>query len=119
MCYASLVQRLLLVLTVVVAAGLAACQRPTAEQCERICWRFNELGFWERFEAESRDMAPDAREKLRAERQKTWAEMRARTFDPQFENCLRGCRGGASPDAVACVERARTTAEARECPGLE
>jgi hypothetical protein len=64
-------------------------------------------------------LAPEAREKLRAQRKKEWAAMRARKFDPQLENCIRDCRRGASPDDVACVDRARTTAEARACPGLE
>lgn len=114
------VRRLLLAVTILAITGLAsACQRPTAEQCERLCWRFNELGFWEAFEAETASLAPDAREKLRAERQKTFSEMRARKFDPGLDNCRRDCRRGASPDDVDCVERARTTAQARECSGLE
>jgi hypothetical protein len=105
-----------IVLTALLAlAALAGCQRPSAEQCERICWRYNELAFWERFEVEARNLAPEARDKLRAERQKTWADMKARKFDPGLENCLRECRSGGSPDDVACVERARTEADAREC----
>jgi hypothetical protein len=119
LCYASCVHRLLLLLALAFAATLAACEHPTAEQCQRMCWRFNELGFWERFEAEARDLSPEKREALRAERKKTWAEMSSRKFDPRLENCIRDCRRGASPDDAACVEKARTTAEARECPGLE
>ncbi len=111
--------RLLLPLVLAAAAALAACEHPTAEQCQRMCWRYNELAYWERFEAEAKDKTAEEREKLRAERQKTWTEMAARKFDPRLENCVRDCRRGASPDDVACVEKARTTAEARDCPGLE
>jgi hypothetical protein len=115
------VHRLLLpfALALAAAAALAACERPTTEQCQRMCWRYNELAYWERFEAESRNLTPEKREELRAERKKTWAEMSSRKFDPRLENCVRDCRAGASPDDAACVEKARTTAEARECPGLE
>jgi hypothetical protein len=115
------VRRLLLALTLAATAGLAAaaCQRATVEQCERLCWRYNELGFWEAFEAEAARLAPDAREKLRAERVKSWAEMKARKFDPGLENCLRDCRRSASPDDLACVERARTVAEAKRCLGVD
>lgn len=119
MCYASCVHRLLLLLALAFAAVLAACEHPTAEQCQRMCWRYNELAYWERFETESKNLTAEEREKLRAERVKTWAEMSSRKFDPRLENCVRDCRRGASPDDVACVEKARTTHEAHECPGLE
>ena len=115
MCYASPVQRFSLALILAATAGLAACQRPTGEQCEQLCWRYNELGFWEHFKAESTDLAPAARDKLRAERQKEWAEIKARKFDPGLENCMRDCRRGGSPDDVTCVERARSLAEAKDC----
>jgi hypothetical protein len=108
------------ILTVVlVASGLTGCQRPTIEQCERLCWRYNELKFWEKFEADAAELAPDAREKLRAERKKVWEEMRAREFDPGLENCIRACRRASSPKDVKCVDEAKTSAQAEDCAGLE
>ena len=95
--------------------GLAGCQKPSPEQCDRLCWRYNELAFWERFEVEARNLAPDERDKQHADRQKTWAEMKARRFDPGLENCMRECRSSGSTDDVACVERAHTLAEAKDC----
>jgi len=111
------VPRILLVALLAFAAlaALPGCQRATAEQCERLCWRHNELGFWANFESEARNLAPDAREKLRAERQKIWAGIKARKFDPGLENCMRDCRRSASPADVECVERARTIVEAKKC----
>jgi hypothetical protein len=97
------------------AAAVSGCERPTAEQCERMCWRINELHFWERFEREDKNKDPAAREQLRAERQKLWAEMKARKFDPGLENCLKDCRRGAYPSDVECVEKARTAAQATDC----
>ena len=97
------------------AAALAGCQRLTAEQCEHICWRHNELSYWERYEAEAAGLAPDARAGLRAEREKTWREMRARPFDPGLENCLKDCRRGGYPSDLECVEKARTAAQAADC----
>jgi hypothetical protein len=93
----------------------AACQRPNAEQCERLCWRFNELHFWEAFEKEAESLTPAAREALRAERQEAWDEMKTREFDPGLENCVRDCRKAGKPDEVDCVERAESSAAAKKC----
>jgi len=111
------VSRLLLAAALAVAAALplSACQRPTDEQCIHICWRYNELGFWEQFEAEAATLSPDARASLRAEREKTWAEMKARKVDPGFDNCVRECRRAARPEDVACVDAAKTAAAAQRC----
>jgi hypothetical protein len=110
------VPRLLaLLLAAALAAAAGACQHPTGEQCEQLCWRYNELHYWERFEREAAGLAPDARERLRAERQKEWAAMRALPFDPGLENCMRGCRRSAPADAVDCVRRATTSAQAEAC----
>jgi len=105
----------LAVILLTVGLSVAACRHPTGEQCEVLCWRYNWLQYWERFEAEAARLSPDGRAALRAEREKTWSEMRARTFDPGLENCVRGCRGGAPPDAPACVERSTTKDEAQRC----
>ena len=96
-------------------ASLAACQRMSAEQCQKICWRFNELAFWERFEKEAAGLAPEARDKLRAERQAQLEEIRTREDDPGRDNCLKECRRAAKPEDVACVEKATTSAAAQAC----
>jgi hypothetical protein len=102
-------------LALAMASCLSACRHPTGEQCEVLCWRYNELQYWERFEVDARARTPDARAALRAEREKTWSEMRARTFDPGLENCVRACRRSAPPDAPACIEQSRTKAQADRC----
>lgn len=80
-----------------------------------MCWRVNELHFWERYEAEAKNLAPSDREKLRAERQEDWAEMKARKFDPGLENCVKDCRRGGYPSDLDCVEKARTAKQAADC----
>jgi hypothetical protein len=114
-CYLFPVSRLLTAALLALAVELAGCQRPTGEQCERLCWRSNELNFWQKFDLETRDKPPAEVEKLRAERRKTWDEMKAREFDPGLENCVRECRRSASVDDVACVERATTAEQAAAC----
>jgi hypothetical protein len=116
-CYPFPVSRTLLALLLACAAAVAAgaCQRPTAEQCARICWRSNEIGFWERFETEARNLAPAKRDELRAERQKIWNEIKARKFDPLLENCLKECRRSGAAGDVECVEKARTVAQIKDC----
>lgn len=100
-----------------VAAALlvAACQRMSGEECEKICWRFNELSFWEKVEAEGKGLPPDGLARLKAERQKQWEELRKREFDPGLENCVKECRRAARPEDVACVEKATSAAAAQAC----
>ena len=96
-------------------AAAAACRRATPEQCDKLCMRYNELGYWERFEKDAAALAPDARDKLRAERQKQWDEIAKREFDPGRENCVKECRRSARPDDIKCVEAATTLAAAKDC----
>ena len=103
---------LFLFLFVLLAAG---CQRLSSEQCQKICWRFNELAFWERFEKEAAGLDQPARDALRAEREAQLEEIRGRTDDPGRENCVKECRRAAKPEDVACVEKATTSAAAQAC----
>ena len=104
-----------LVLLFLLAAAVAGCRRASPEQCDKLCMRYNELGFWERFEKDAASLAPDAREKLRAERQKEWDEIAKREFDPGRENCVKECRRSAKPEDIKCVEGAKTLAAAKDC----
>ena len=101
---------LLCLLTVAVA-----CRRATPEQCDKLCMRYNELGYWERFEKDAAALAPEARDALRAERQKQWDEIVKREFDPGRENCVKECRRSAKPEDIECVEGAKTLAAAKDC----
>ena len=104
--------RLLLVSAVLCAAG---CQRVSPQDCEKICWRFTELAFWEKVEAEGQGLPPDGRERLKAARQSEWDAIRKRDFDPGLENCVKECRRAAKPEDVACVEKAKTAEAAQAC----
>jgi hypothetical protein len=96
-------------------AVTAGCRRASPEQCDALCMRYNELGYWDRFEKETAALAPDAREKLRAERQKEWGEIAKREFDPGRENCVKECRRAAKPEDIKCVEGATTLEAAKAC----
>jgi hypothetical protein len=103
------------VLLLSVLAAALGCSRASPEQCDALCLRYNELHYWETFETEAAALAPDAREKLRAERQKEWTAIAAREFDPGRANCVKECRRSAGPKEVKCVEAAKTVAEAKKC----
>ena len=100
---------------VAIALAAAGCQRVSPQDCEKICWRFNELAFWEKVADEGKDLPPDGRERLKLARQKEWQEMRKREFDPGLENCIKECRRAGRPEDVACVEKATTAAAAQAC----
>lgn len=102
-------------LLVAAAALLTACQRVSGADCEKICWRFNELTFWEKAAEEARTLPPDGRQRLMDQRKKDWEAMRRREFDPGLENCIKECRRAARPEDVACVEKATTAAAAQAC----
>ena len=108
--------RLLAAALALSALALAGCNRLTPEQCEHICWRVNELGYWERFEEEARGSAPDARAALKAQWERRWTERRnKKDFDPGLDNCVRECRRAANPEDVPCVDQATTFAAAQAC----
>lgn len=94
---------------------VAGCQRVSGDNCKKICLRFNELAFWEKVELEGKELPPDGRERLRAERQKDWEAIRTREFDPGLDNCIKECRRAARPEDIACVEEATTSAAAQAC----
>ena len=105
--------RLAVLISLLVAA--AGCRRATPEQCDKLCMRYNELGYWERFEKDAARLAPEARDALRAERQKQWDEIAKREFDPGRENCVKECRRSAKPEDIECVEAAKTLSAAKDC----
>ena len=102
-------------LLIAAAALLAACQHVSGEDCEKICWRFNELSFWEKVAEEGKMLPPDGRERLVAQRKVDWEAMKKREFDPGLENCVKECRRAARPEDVECVAKARTAAVAQAC----
>jgi hypothetical protein len=98
-----------------VAFALAACGRPSQEACDRLCWRYAELQFWEHFEAQARDLSPADRATLKAERDTEWAAMRAEPQNRGRDNCVSACRKGGSQRQIDCVEHAATAAAAAVC----
>lgn len=96
-------------------AAAAGCRRATPEQCDKLCMRYNELGYWDRFDKDAAGLDAAAREKLRAERQKEWDEIARREFDPGRENCVKECRRAAKPEDIECVDGATTLAAAEAC----
>ncbi len=108
--------RLLAAALVLSTLVLPGCTRLTPEQCEGICWRVNELGYWERFEKEARALSPDARAKLKAEWEQRWSAERSKTeLNRGLDNCIKECRRAANPEDIACVEKATTFAAAQAC----
>ena len=58
----------------------AACQGPSKEDCERLCWRYNELQFWSAFETQAKDLSPADRVTLKAERRRLPNRRGSETF---------------------------------------
>src|SRR4051794_34369285 len=107
--------RATVVLVLASLLGALGCNRPSAPDCERLCWGYNELHFWDRFDKDAQSLDPAARAKLRAERQSSWDEMKKRELDPGLENCTKSCRRGGDNDAVRCMDAARTAADSEAC----
>ena len=97
------------------ALGAGCKKRPTPEQCLEMCWKFNELSFWDTFEKETADLTDGQRDKARAEQQEAWDAMKDRAFDPGLKNCITSCKRGGDVDQVLCMDEAKTAADARAC----
>jgi hypothetical protein len=104
-----------LVVAACLTLSLAACGRPSHEECVRLCWRYNELQYWDRFERDAAALDPEARAALKTERQRSWDEQRKQDADKGRDNCVTGCRQGGKRSQVACVDKAKTAAEAVAC----
>ncbi len=102
-------------LLIAAALLLAACQRVSGEDCEKICWRFNELSYWEKAAEDGKALPPDGRERLMAQRKQDLEAMKKRDFDPGLENCVKECRRAAKPEDVECVAKAKTSVAAQAC----
>lgn len=99
---------------IALAAG-GGCKKPDPEACKEICWKFNKLAFWEQFDKETENLSAVDKEKARKERQKVWDEIKDRTFNPGFSNCVTNCVDEGSKSQVACVRKADTADAARAC----
>ena len=95
--------------------AVAGCQRPSQEACDKLCWRYAELQFWAAFEDQARDLAPEDRAILKAERTAEWEALRASPENRGRDNCIRACRKGGKKADLACVEAAETAVAARAC----
>ncbi len=104
----------------IVAAGLAfivagCARRPTPEQCQEICWKYNELNYWQAFEDRTKDLGPAEKESAREASQKAWDDIEGRNFDPGLKNCITSCKRGGKASMVECMEKAESAAAARVC----
>jgi hypothetical protein len=121
LCYLSRVpvpRRLGVLAPVLAALALllaAGCKKPTPDECREICWKFNELAFWDAFEVEAAELSPEEKAEARAEREEVWAEIKDRAFDSGLNNCIVNCRDQGKQSQVPCVRAAETAAAARAC----
>lgn len=108
--------RLLAAALALSALALVGCNRLTPEQCDHICWRVNELGYWERFEKDASALAPDARAALKVQWEERWAaERNKKELNLGLDNCVKECRRAANAEDIACVDKATTFAAAQAC----
>lgn len=103
------------ILVLLALALLSACQRPSQEECERLCWRYSELQYWQAFEQQAQDLSEADRATLRAERQAEWEELKKQPKNPGRDNCITACKKSGKKAQVKCVEAASTAAAATAC----
>ena len=96
---------------------MAGCKKPQPEQCDRICWRYFELSFWDRFEQSVAGKPPDEVAKLRAAKEAEWTAFKEQPQNKNRDNCVMDCRANGSVDDVECIDKAETFAAAKACLG--
>ncbi len=99
----------------ILAVAFLGCDKPEYEECRQLCWKFNELHYWESFEKETADLGPAEKAKARAEREELWNEMKNAEENKELDNCVTACRQSGKKSDVACVLKAETAEQARAC----
>ena len=95
----------------VLALLLGACDRPSAKDCEDALRNYVTLLFWEKAEAEIAAAPKEQRDALRAAKQ---AENEKHIKEGMDLGVMQ-CRGARDFDGVKCMKAATTAAQARKC----
>ena len=101
---------------VLLLLSLAACNKPSVDQCEQLCRRYADLKYRADTEASATAAGEEGAARIRKEREEKWASQQD---DPVFlrnlDNCVTDCRQSADTGMVTCVEKAETPAAADAC----
>ena len=104
------------VAVVVVGLATAACERPTEEECTRICWKAGELAFWQQTEDKlAKEDDPAKKQVIREEAEAKWAEVKNKAMNPELTRCLLTCQKKGRPKQVKCIDAAKTYADIQKC----
>jgi hypothetical protein len=99
------------VMVLALALGLAACKRPSPEDCEAAASKWFTLIYWDQAEKEIAAAPAAQRDELR--------KAKVADHDAKLKNginlAIMQCRGARDFDAVKCMKMASTADQARKC----
>ena len=110
--------RLVLISIAVFGFALAAsgCERPSKDECERICWKAGELAYWKQIEAKlAKAEDDDDREVIREEAEEEWAELKSQPMNPERNRCIVTCQKNGRKSDVECIDKAEDNAAVQAC----
>lgn len=95
---------------------LVGCEKPTEEECTRICWKAGELAFWKQIEDKlAKEDDPDEKQVIREEAEEQWAEIKSQPMNPELTRCLLTCQKSGKPKQVKCIDEAKDYPTVQKC----
>lgn len=95
---------------------LAACNRPSLDQCEQLCRDYSELAYFDKVDRSLADQPPEEQKRRRAEKKKEWeSKQKDSVFLRRLDNCVTDCRHSGDKEMVGCVHEAETVDQAKAC----
>ncbi len=92
-----------------------ACNKPDVEHCQRACWNYNKVMFWDKVDAEVKAMKPAEAAVIRAQRELDFKEIQEREEDPGLLNCITNCQHNANKEQIVCMQEVKTAAAMSVC----
>jgi hypothetical protein len=98
-----------------VVSGLAACKKPSVQECDKACRNANRLLFWD----EAEKAAAELPESERAAFMKSKEEQFHSTLQAGIDHCIAQCRSADNDAQIKCLTDAKTADDVRKCKDVD
>ena len=101
---------------VVLLLGNVGCEKPSKDECERVCWKAGELAYWKKVDAKLAKAADDDdKEVIREEAEEEWAELKNQPMNPELNRCIVTCQKDGRTKQIECIDAAKDHESVQAC----
>ena len=108
--------RVLYLSVLVALLSALACEKPSKEECERVCWKAGELAYWKQIDAKlAKAEDDDEKEVIREEAEEEWAELKNQPMNPELNRCIVTCQKDGQKKQIECIDKAEDDQAVKAC----